>query len=71
MVNFLPTVRLAQSISKHKFPCIDKPLQIIIRPSKRAFEKYKPQGLFSEFYRCLILVRASFFIVFDPCTVVI
>ena len=28
MVNFLPTVRLAQSISKHKFPCIEKPLQI-------------------------------------------
>ena len=23
-------------------------------PSKRAFEKYKPQGLFSEFYGVLI-----------------
>ena len=42
-----------------------------IRRSKRAFEKYKPRGLFTEFYRCLILVRASFFIVFDPCTVAI
>ena len=29
---------------KRKFPSIDKPL------SKRAFEKYKPLGLFSEFH---------------------
>ena len=49
MVNFLPTIRLAQSILKRKFPSIDEPLQIIISPSKRAFEKHKPRGLFSEF----------------------
>ena len=39
---------------KRKFPSVDKPLQIQappkISPSKRAFEKYKPRGLFSEFY---------------------
>ena len=27
-----------------------KPLHKLISPSKRAFEKYKPQGLFLEFY---------------------
>ena len=41
---FLPTIRLAQSILKRKFP------SILISPSKRAFEKYKPRGLFLEFY---------------------
>ena len=41
MVNFLPTTKLAQSILKRKFP------------SRRAFEKYKPRGLFSEFYGML------------------
>ena len=45
MVNFLPTIRLTQSILKRKF--VDKPL-------KRAFEKYKPRGLFSEFYGILM-----------------
>ena len=39
---------------KRKFPSMDKPLRIQtppkISPSKRAFEKYKPRGLFSEFY---------------------
>ena len=53
-VNLLPTMRLTQSILKRKFPSVDKPLQIKappeISPSKRAFEKYKPWGLFSEFY---------------------
>ena len=49
MVNWLPAIRLAQSVLKCKFPSADKPsenkpLQI------RAFEKYKPRGLSSEFY---------------------
>ena len=38
MVNFLPTIRLAQLILKRKFPSVDKPL-------KKAFEKHKLQGL--------------------------
>ena len=58
MVNFPPTIRLAQSILKPKFPSVHKPLQIKARPkigpSKRAFEKYKPRGLFSEFYGTLL-----------------
>ena len=53
-VNFLPTIRLAQSILKRKIPSVHKPLRIKappkISPPKRAFEKYKPRGLFSEFY---------------------
>ena len=53
-VNLLPTMRLTQSMLKCKFPSVDKPLRIKappkISPSKRAFEKYKPRGLFSEFY---------------------
>ena len=45
-----PTIRLAQSILKRKFPSeYNKPLQKK-SPSKRAFEKYKPRGLLSEFY---------------------
>ena len=36
-LNFLPMKKLAQSILRCKFP-------LYIRPSKRAFEKYKPQG---------------------------
>ena len=36
-------MRLAQ------FSSLDKPLQKYV-PPKRAFEKYKPRGLFSEFY---------------------
>ena len=35
-------------ISLHKLAPLN------ISPSKRAFEKYKPQGLFSEFYGILI-----------------
>lgn len=30
-------------------------------PSKRAFEKYKPQGLLSEFYRIVINLELSVF----------
>ena len=51
---FIPSYKAGPIDSEHKFPSIDKPLQILappkISPSKRAFEKYKPQGLFSEFY---------------------
>ena len=47
-------MRLTQSVSKRKFPSVDKSLRIKvplkISPSKRALEKYKPWGLFSEFY---------------------
>ena len=53
-VNFRTTIRLAQSILRRKFLSVDKRLRISTRPkispSKRAFEKYKPRGLFSEFY---------------------
>ena len=49
MVNLPPAIRLVQSILKRKFPSVDKPLRIL-KPLKRAFEKYKPRGLFSEFY---------------------
>ena len=52
---------LAQSILKRKFPFVDKPLRIQapskISPSKRALEKYKPRGLFSEFYDILRLFQ--------------
>ena len=44
-------LKLAQLISKLQFPSVHKPLRILappkISPSKRAFEKYKPRGLFS------------------------
>ena len=57
MVNLRPTIRVALSSLKRKFPSVDKPLRILappkISPSKRAFEKYKPRGLFSEFYGSL------------------
>ena len=39
---YKPNYKLAQSTLKHKFPSVS--------PSQRAFEKYKPQGLFLEFY---------------------
>ena len=45
-LNFLPMKKLAQSILKCKFP-------LYIRPSKRAFEKYKPQG-FNIFHFTII-----------------
>ena len=35
-----------------------KPLQIIISPSNRAFEKYKPRGLFSDFYGIWMMLMA-------------
>ena len=41
--------KLPQSILKRKFPTVHKPANN--KPLiKRAFEKYKPWGLFSEFY---------------------
>ena len=44
-------LKLAQLILKLQFPSVHKPLRILappkISPSKRAFEKYKPRGLFS------------------------
>ena len=43
MVNLLPTIRLGQSILKCKFCSVYKPL-------KKGLLKYKPRGLFSEFY---------------------
>ena len=50
--------RLAQSMLKRKSPSVDKPLRIWappkISPSKRAFEKCKPRGLFSEVYGMLV-----------------
>ena len=49
-----PSNYKASSILKRKLPSIDKPLRIQAPPkvshSKRAFEKYKPRGLFSDFY---------------------
>ena len=48
-VNFLPRRGLGQSILKRKFPSLHKP-RPNISPSKRAFEKHKSWGLFSEFY---------------------
>ena len=60
MVNLRPTIRLALSSLKRKFPSVDKPLRILappkISPSKRAFEKCKPRGLFSGFYGRLSIV---------------
>ena len=32
-----------------------------ISPSKRAFEKYNPRGLFSEFYSMLLLIDIHLF----------
>ena len=59
MINLLSTIGLAQSILKRKFPSVDKArAPPKISPSKRAFEKYKPRGLFSEFYGiCLKKLR--------------
>ena len=48
---------LAQSILKRTLPPVDKPLRIgappKMSPSQRVVEKYKPRGLFSEFYGIL------------------
>ena len=40
---YKPSYKLAHSTLKRKFPSVRKPLE-------KAFEKYKPQGLFLEFY---------------------
>ena len=70
-VNFLPGIRLAQSILKQKFPSIHKPLRIQAppktSPSKRAFEKYKLRGLFSEFYGIWTVPNADFRLTADHC----
>ena len=55
--------KLAQSILKCKFPSVlspseHKPLKKK-SPSKRAFEKYKLQGLFLEFYPNSILTSTT------------
>ena len=50
MVNLLPTIRLAQSILKRKFPSVDKPLRIIIRPSKKAPQKGSLKNISLEAY---------------------
>ena len=47
--------KLAQTILKHKFPSVHKPLQY--KPHEIGFEKYKPHGLFSEFYGNLSLTE--------------
>ena len=55
-------MRLAQSILKRKFPSVETPPPTPapkISHSKRAFEKYKPRGLFSEFYGSFVSVRSS------------
>ena len=50
-------MKLAQSISKRNFPSVDKPLT-------KGFEKYKPRGLFSEFYSNYRQWRGGHFSVF-------
>ena len=58
MVNFLPPIRLAQyfetQISLHRYAPPN------ISPSVRAFEKYKPRGLFLEFYGMTSLQTVAF-----------
>ena len=52
MVNFLPTVRLAQSILKRKFPSIDEPLNINpskLSPSKEPLKNISPGAYFWNF----------------------
>ena len=63
----LPALQaIVQSILRRKFPSVYKALRIKalpkISPSKRAFEKYKPWGLFSEFYGNVIMVICHAFI---------
>ena len=48
MVNLLPTVRLAQPISKCKFPSVDKPLQKQA-PQKRPLKNLSPGAYFRNF----------------------
>ena len=52
MVNFLPTIRLTQSIWKRKFPSIDKPLQKQV-PQKGPLKNICPGAYFRNFTVCL------------------
>ena len=51
---FTPNYKASPIDFETQISPVDKPLRIQappkISPSKRAFEKYKPRGLFSEFY---------------------
>ena len=49
-----------QQSKNGKFPSQYKLAQSYISPSKRAFEKYKPRGLFSEFYGMELQFWCSF-----------
>ena len=53
MVNLLPTIRLAQSILKRKYPSVDKPLRIKappkISPSKGPLKNASPGAYFRNF----------------------
>ena len=51
MVNFLPTIRLAKSILKRKFPSIDKPLRIQA-PQKGPSKNVSPGAYFRDFAVC-------------------
>ena len=61
-----PSKYKPKPILKRKFPSVYKALRKKappkICPSKRAFEKYKPWGLFSEFYGNVIMVICHAFI---------
>ena len=48
MVNLLPTIWLAQSILKHKFPSVDKPLQKQA-PQKGPLKHISPEAYFRNF----------------------
>ena len=50
---FLSNYKLAQSILKRKLPSVHKPL-------KKGLGKYKPRGLFSEFYGICLFVCMYF-----------
>ena len=47
-VNFLPTIRLAQSILKRKFPSVDKPLPKLA-PQKGPLKTISPGAYFRNF----------------------
>ena len=47
-VNFLPTIRVAQSILRRKFPSEDKPLQIKA-PQKEPLKNISPGAYFRNF----------------------
>ena len=48
MVNFLPTIRLAKSVLKRKFPSVYKPLQKYV-PQKRPLKNISPGAYFRNF----------------------